>query len=300
MKTEETSGVMVERTLPPVNIPSGYNYIGVFLTLECNLHCSYCINRFTNLDTDRRGLTGAEWLSGLNRLVAQADLPISLQGGEPTLHNDFFAIVNGIRPDLNIDLLTNLETDLEAFMAEISPERMRRDAPYASIRVSFHPETMRIGQLAAKVERLLSAGYSVGIWGVLHPAWEREVLAAQEYCCSRGIDFRTKDFLGDYEGKIYGTLSYADACDRRLPRQVECRTTELLIGPDGEIFRCHSDLYAGRSPLGNILDPDLAIENRFRNCDCYGFCNPCDVKLKTNRFQNFGHTSVEILPEERS
>jgi hypothetical protein len=30
---------------------------------------------------------------------------------------------------------------------------------------------------------------------------------------------------------------------------------------------------------------------------CYNFgdCNPCDVKIKTNRFQEYGHTSVEII-----
>ena len=32
----------------------------------------------------------------------------------------------------------------------------------------------------------------------------------------------------------------------------------------------------------------------FRPCEFYGDCNPCDVKVKTNRFQIFGHTSVEM------
>jgi len=281
-------------TLPPVIIPPDYNYIAAFLTFDCNLGCSYCINRFDELAVGRRLLGGAEWLAGLNRLVASCDLPVTLQGGEPTLHPDFFSIVNGLRPDLHIDLLTNLEFTPERFMAEIPPGRMRREAPYASIRVSYHPQNMRIAPLAAKVELLLSAGYSVGIWGVLHPEQERDVLAAQDYCLDRGIDFRTKAFLGEYEGKMYGEFSYADACDRKVKKIVRCRTTELIIGPDGGIYRCHSDLYAGREPVGNILDPELAITGDFRRCDCYGFCNPCDVKLKTNRFQSFGHTSVEI------
>jgi hypothetical protein len=282
-------------TLSPVIMPTACNYIGIFLTLDCNLGCSYCINRFGDLSADRRLLTGAEWLVGLNRLMAASDLPVTLQGGEPTLHPDFFSIVNGIKPDLNIDLLTNMELDPERFMAEIPPGRMEREAPYASIRVSYHPETMLIEPLAAKVELLLAAGYSVGIWGVLHPKHEAEVIAAQGYCLDRGIDFRTKEFLGEYEGKMYGEFSYPDACDRKINKIVRCRTTELIIGPDGGVYRCHSDLYAGRDPVGSILDPELVLTGGFRRCDCYGFCNPCDVKLKTNRFQTFGHTSVEIV-----
>ena len=36
-----------------------------------------------------------------------------------------------------------------------------------------------------------------------------------------------------------------------------------------------------------------------RPCDVYGHCNPCDIKVKTNRFQEFGHTSVQIeFPED--
>lgn len=280
--------------LAPFIVPQTYNYIAVFLTLHCNLRCSYCINRFGELSPSRRLLSGQEWVDGLNRIVSSSDLPVTLQGGEPTLHPDFPAIVNGIRPDLNIDLLTNLELDLHRFQELIPPERMRRDAPYASIRVSYHPEVMAIKPLAAKVRLLLDAGFSIGIWGVLHPDWQQEIVRAQEYCTALGIDFRTKDFLGEHAGVMHGSYSYPDACQGQGNRPVGCRTSELIIGPDGGIYRCHSDLYAGREPVGNILDRELKITTDFRRCDCYGLCNPCDVKLKTNRFQSFGHTSVEI------
>jgi hypothetical protein len=44
------------------------------------------------------------------------------------------------------------------------------------------------------------------------------------------------------------------------------------------------------------LDEDFTQEkvDEFRDCYYYGSCNPCDVKVKTDRFQKFGHTSVEI------
>ena len=59
------------------------------------------------------------------------------------------------------------------------------------------------------------------------------------------------------------------------------------------VYQCHHDLYENFPSVGNILDPEFQIEEAFRNV-MFWFCNPCDVKIKTNRFQQFGHTSVEI------
>jgi MoaA/NifB/PqqE/SkfB family radical SAM enzyme len=239
-------------------------------------------------------MSGEEWVRGLNRLISRSDLPVTLQGGEPTLHPDFIAIVNGIKPELRIDLLTNLEVDLGHFMTKIEPSRIRRDAPYASIRVSYHPEVMDIESLAMRVVSLQDAGYHVGIWGVLHPCHNEEIMRAQDYCTALGIDFRIKEFLGEHNGSMYGNLYFPDACDQQTHQPVECRTTELLIGPGGDVYRCHADLYQDRHAVGHILDPHFFINDTFRICDNYGSCNPCDVKHKTNRFQEYGHTSVEI------
>lgn len=275
-------------------MPERYNYIGVFLTLACNLRCSYCINRVGELHHSGGRLSGEEWLVALNRLQTRSDLPITLQGGEPTLHPDFYKIVNGLRPDLAVDLLTNLQFDADEFMAKIAPSRLRRRAPYASIRVSYHPESMELEPLMVKVLKLLAGGYSVGVWGVEHPAWRLEIARAAEACRAAGIDFRRKEFLGSYRDRWYGTYKYQDSFGGGKSRRVECRTSELLVGPDGRVCRCHSDLYSGRDGVGNLLNHGFLVEDRFRTCGFYGECNPCDVKLKTDRFQKFGHTSVEI------
>ena len=279
-------------------IPESHNYIAAFLTLGCNLTCSYCINHFGTTGPGARLLTGEEWVEGLNRIVSRTDLPITLQGGEPTIHKDFIHILNNLKPELNVDLLTNLQFDIEQFMSEVSPERIKRDAPYASIRVSYHPEVMELDPLMDSVLRLQDGGYSIGIWGVMHPSQAEEIERAQKECIKNGIDFRQKEFLGEFEGRMYGTFRYRGACDKIERQSVMCKTTELIIGPEGGIYRCHSDLYEGRIPVGSILDPDFHIEEIYRPCDHFGHCNPCDVKVKTNRLQQSGHTSVEIkVPE---
>jgi len=277
-----------------LKIPERYNYIAVFLTLACDLQCPFCINRFSN-DVERYPvLPGEQWIEGLNRLVSRPDLPVTLQGGEPSLHPDFHAIVNGLRDDLNIDILTNLQFDTDAFMTAVPPGRVRRDAPYASIRVSYHPGQTDLEALVVNVRTMLDRGYSVGVWAVEHPGYADEVAQAREAWEDDGIDFRVKEFLGTHDGRLYGTYKYPEALAGEALRPVKCRTSELIVGPTGEVYRCHADLYRGRPPVGSILDDAFRIEDIYRPCDCFGLCNPCDVKIKTNRFQEFGHTSVDI------
>lgn len=275
-------------------IPKTYNYIAVFLTFRCNYRCSYCINYFEVERLPKGELSGKDWIKGINRILSRDDLPVTLQGGEPTVHKDFYYIINHIKPQLNIDILTNLQFDIDEFIRNVEPGKVNRKAPYASIRVSYHSEVMDLEETIQKTLKMLKAGFSIGIWGVLHPKQKDIILKAQDKCKELGIDFRTKEFLGEYEGKLFGTYLYEGACAKVDKKRVLCKTTELIIGPNGNIYRCHSDLYANREPIGNLLDPDFKIEDKYRICDYYGHCNPCDIKIKTNRFQQFGHTSVKI------
>jgi hypothetical protein len=278
-----------------LKIPERYNYIAVFLTLACNLRCPFCINRFSDEVKRYPVLPGDRWIEGLNRLVSRPDLPVTLQGGEPSQHPDFHTIVNGLRDDLNIDILTNLQFDVDRLLASVPPGRVRRDAPYASIRVSYHPGQMDMPALVLRVQKLLEHGYSVGVWAVGLPGYVQDVELARQACLRAGIDFRVKEFLGVHDDRLHGTYKYPGALAGEALRTVRCRTSELIVGPTGDVFRCHADLYRGRPPVGSILDPEFQIEDIYRPCDCFGLCNPCDVKLKTNRFQKFGHTSVDIV-----
>ncbi len=280
--------------MKPINVPDSYNYIGVFLTFACNLRCSYRINHFEGGLASRKMISGKDWVGLLNRINSRPDLPVSLQGGEPSLHPDFIYIVNNIKPELNIDILTNLSFDIDAFMKAVGPKRVRRDSPYASIRVSYHPETMKLDETVGKVLKMLGEGYSVGIWSVLHPQYQEHILKAQEECRQKGIDFRTKEFLGEHNGKLYGAYRFEDACAKKNKKKVMCRTTEFLIDPQANVFRCHHDVYKGIDSIGTLFDENFQIDNKYRDCQYYGFCNPCDIKVKTNRFQQYGHTSVDI------
>lgn len=288
----------VEKPLPDIAINDDCNYIAVFLTMACQYRCSYCINEFGSNRKKWHTIAGRQWVEGLTRLAnldrPDGPVPVTLQGGEPSLHPDFYHIVNNLPERIKIDVLTNLAFDVEEMIEKVDPARLRRDAPYASIRVSYHPDQVELDELLAKTHRLLGAGFHVGIWAVLHPSQGELVLAAQRRALAEGIDFRTKDFLGFAYGKLYGNYKYPEACFMQQSRSVLCRSTELLIAPDGGLHRCHHDLYDAAEPIGNILAAEFQMTEEYRPCDCYGHCNPCDIKVKTNRLQQFGHTSVDI------
>lgn len=280
--------------MKPIVLPKDFNYIGVFLTFACQLKCPYCINRHGTVALHRpKQLTGDQWIEGLSRIQATNDLPLTLQGGEPTLHTDFFQIVNSLQPG-TLDLLTNLEVDAEEFMRHIHPHTFHRKAKYASIRVSYHFDQTNYAHLMHKVADFMKKGYDIGVWEIDHPDYTKSVLDRQHAAKHWGIDYRIKEFLGPWKGRNYGTMAYSGAVGSNINRSCDCKTSEFLIAPDGNIYRCHSDLYAGLNAIGHILSPRPLHLGEFRPCNRYGQCNACDIKITTNRFQEYGHSSVEI------
>lgn len=288
--------------LPSITPKEHHNYVAFFLTLACNLACPYCINlhninnRFKQ--AGQRAMDVRDWIRSANRLILRTDLPLTLQGGEPTLHPGFYRFVNEVKPELKMDLMTNLMFDVNVFIKDVPLWRFTREAPYAAIRASYHPGQNDINDLIVKTLKLQDAGFRVGLYGIEHPdpQLRDHIQKTQRRCLDLGLDFRMKEFLGEYGGKMYGTFKYDGCVGGQQLRKCECRTTEIIVDPAGYVFRCHSDLYNGRAPIAHILDEAFteASIDEFRSCDVYGCCNPCDVKVKTNRFQVFGHTSVEI------
>lgn len=283
----------------PITIPDNYNYLAFFINLNCNLACHYCINLneegSSRKSVHRKPMNGKEWAEAINRLqIERDDMPITLQGGEPTLHKDFFEIINGVRPDIKLDLLTNFMFDVDAFIQNIPPERFTRDAKYAAIRVSYHPGQNDIDDLILKAKKMADAGFYVGIYSVMVPSNQIHIMGIQERCHNEGIDFRVKEYLGFDGQNWHGTYRYPEAISQKVEKYCDCKTSELIVGPTGDVYRCHSDLYESRAPIGYILDPEFKIEEVHRPCYVFGHCNPCDIKIKTNRHQEFGHTSVDI------
>lgn len=261
---------MLQKLSPPPSL----NYIAVFLTMDCNLNCSYCIN-----DPEQRGerrkvfeirsglkseLSPDQWVEALSRLPRRDDLPITFQGGEPTIYAKGLglgAILSGV--DCAAHLLTNLVYTPQGFSSRLRGQigKFKRTMPYPSIRVSYHAKELQrlwgdqafkklvdncvdLGALGLKVS---GADSDVGIYMVDHP---ENVLTDEMLAYAEGkVPVLVKDFLGVHDGELYGQYAYPYSTDliaRKLhPKtlECECRTTELLIDPLGFVWRCHYFLY---------------------------------------------------------
>lgn len=293
----------LQTALPEVMVPVDTDYIGIYLTNRCFLTCPYCITNqnqpFINLKLFRE-LEAGEWVEALNRLCLPPGLPLSFQGGEPFLHKGIWEILEQVRH--KVDILTALPPQVtpEALRRLKTLQWNRRESPYPTIRVSYHHGQNDYKKLVERI-RDLQEIVSIGLFHIEHPGYPEMTEQIRDYARRHGVEFRTKAFLGEWQGRVYARYKYPDACaGRPLRPRVLCRNTVLPVGPDGQIYRCHSDLYARRAEgvIGQVLDPDLRLDHRHRVCAFYGACSPCDVKIKTNHLQQDGYTSVDILFDE--
>jgi len=287
------------KSFSQVIIPKETDYVGVYLTNRCFLSCPYCITNIfnpyinTNLQSE---LSSSDWISSINRLRLPEGVPVTLQGGEPFLHKGIWEILENIQH--KADILTALPVNVnpDAFKALKTLDWNKRDAPYPTIRVSFHHGQNDYRDLINRIKELQEI-VSIGLFHIEHPEYPDLTEEVREYAKKQGVEFRTKIFLGIWEGKVYGRYKYKDASSgHQIGKEVQCRNTVLPIGPEGTIYRCHSDLYADRKDLaiGCITDPDLEIKHMHRKCLSYGLCSPCDIKIKTNHLQQDGYCSVDI------
>jgi len=300
-----------------IKVPKEFNYISAFLTFRCNLACKYCLNDYEkDFSRKREELSGKQWIDALNSL--ETEIPLTFTGGEPFVHKDFIDIIKNLNPKHKIDILTNLYSNsenfkktLERFIEEINPEKINRNIPYSPIRVSYHPEQMTEPELLIEnIKKLQNNGFRIGVYAVNSPFPKdaAKITQMQFRCLNEGVDFRIKDFVGLYKGKdrferpfsvLYGDYSkYPDSVFQEKTKQVLCRTPELLIAPNGDMHKCHRDLYSQEFPIGNITSPDFKLEYKYRECDKYGKCHPCDVKGKTSHKQELGYTTVCIKDKE--
>jgi MoaA/NifB/PqqE/SkfB family radical SAM enzyme len=274
-----------------------YVYAELYLTFRCPYSCPYCINAYSGISRDRSELGEDQWVQAISA-IKWGSMPVTIGGGEPTVHKGFYGIVHRCgEAGVRFDVLTNLTFDVDAFVKNVNPQHLSRsnNKGYKSIRVSYHPTQSNPYELVHNAEYLQENGFSIGIFGLNHPDNMVKNIEMSELCRKHQVYFFIKDYLGPYKGVTMGMYRYPDAiAGGRKPCM--CQTSELLVSPTGDVFKCHRDLYANELSVGNIVD---GVPGRiFRRCSLLGQCNPCDVKMKTNRFFSDGHSSVQIEPVE--
>ena len=289
------------KPLSPIKIPGHFDYVGVYLTNRCFLSCEYCITNhnnvfFINNKNYGKELSTEDWIKGLNRFQLPRGVPITLQGGEPFLFSGIWSILeNSLAP---VDILTALPPNvtLDKIKSLKTLRWNQREAPYPTIRVSYHKGENDYRKLIPRIAELQEI-VSIGLFHINHPGYPEETEKIKLLSEKFKIDFRVKEYLGLYDGKMYGNYLYPDAVSGKIMREkVFCKNSVVPIGPTGFIYRCHSDLYNERHKLAlaHILNEEVEIKDEFLPCNFYGLCSECDFKIKTNHEQIYGYTSAEI------
>jgi len=290
---------------------------------RCNYRCPYCI---TGPDHDRR----RAWEPGpfhriIDRLVA---LPASIEalelgvGGEPLLSSDILDGVRRLALSRNIDAV-NLVTNLSPPLAAL--EDWLGDLPAAKLgfACTYHPsDAGDLGAFVAKVRALGSLGPGVVAGCVAYPPnlpLVGELRAAAE---AAGLPLFVNAFVGEYGGRSYPAayteaeraflrpLVYAEhdweyLFTPRTTRGEPCGAgcSAVMIGPNGDCFRCTYEYNRGLAPLGNLLrDGGLRLFDRYLPCPaehCFCTAETTSTARFEARYRRAGHFRLYV-PRDRA
>ncbi len=281
---------------------------GVFLSLDCNLNCHYCIQR---ISLPARPLanypirSGKEWVEALNAIINRAQKrflrrrrikKLSILGGEPTVYPDFLYVVNNLDKNWKVTVTSNFdspffERDVRFFKQQVKNKaRLRFNG-------SLHFVRTPIKRFIANAQKLRSAGICVHtLFVVAHPGHLRQALEYRGELSKIHPRVKLQRFLGHYQGKLYPQENdylarqeqkdgisdyslYREAFGQNGSAPIFCHSDKVLIAPNGNIYNCHYKVYtAHKDKMGNLFEDELRVRipRQYFLCQDFGFCNPCD------------------------
>ncbi|MCP4153076.1 MAG: hypothetical protein GY757_35415, partial [bacterium] len=172
----------------------------------------------------------------MNRMELPKDVPVTLQGGDPFLYKGIWELLDNL--EHKADILTALPPFIkkEDFLNLKILDWNKRNAPYPTIRVSYHKGQNDYKELIERIAELQDI-VSIGLFYLEHPAYSlQEIKELEQYALKYKVELRKKEFLGVWQGKQYGNLLYPDAAaGKRTAKIVKCKNTVVPIAPDGSI-----------------------------------------------------------------
>jgi len=248
------------------------------LTHTCNLRCGFCCNRKTE---DHAPLALDEWRRVISELRALGTLYVTLTGGEPLAHPDFFEIASVVREQhMAIRLLTN-----GTLIDEGTADRIAALHPL-SVELSLHGATAATHDVATGVPGSFKAlwhaidllderGVALALKTLITRSNAREVTDIASVAQDRGLPIRVDPKImsrddGD-QGvvvhavhdedleELYRTLHRLGVAPtvERAPAGLNCGLghSTLAVDPNGEVFPC---VLWRSSSFGMVRDHSLA------------------------------------------
>lgn len=230
------------------------NRIRIYLTLQCNLRCPYCVNRAFEPLPDFGTVAPERWIKAINRIRRN----VIFTGGEPFLYPGLIDLVNGVDKRIEVKIYSNLTQDVTDFI-----KRVRRAVLFFG---SYHPSSGPPELVLTNIEKLASVSQ---FNGVVHSiAWSGHLLArAQSVLASSRWRFTIE---GDQK------VTYAEMSDRTQRRSARCSNKNILVAPNGVRHPCVSTLLRNVFPQENILSKNPTSTTVTVRCPDWGRCAACD------------------------
>ena len=280
---------------------------GVFLTLHCNLHCHYCIQKISSPQVPLAQYklhSGKEWVEALNAIDNRTQKrflrrrrikKLSILGGEPTIYPDFLYVVNNLDKNWKITVTSNFDSPF--FGQETKDFRQIKNKGRLRFNGSLHFIQTPIERFIANVRKLKKAGINVHtLFIVAHPAYLSKVFGYKKQLLKIHPRVKLQRFLGFHQGKLYPQESdcnieqeqkdgisnyklYQEAFSQKKTSPIFCHSDKVLIAPNGDIHNCHYKVYTGhKDKMGNLFNDEVRVHipREYFPCRDFGFCNPCD------------------------
>ncbi|MCX7704380.1 MAG: radical SAM protein [Planctomycetota bacterium] len=235
----------------------------IYPTLECTLHCPYCVNLHPDGGKHLKDFTllsPEKWIEILNRI----NRPVVITGGEPFLYKGLEKIVNGLNPELPVSIYTNLTLDVSKFLASTKKENL-------SFYCSYHSGAGSPEKFLENLIMLRDAGVNFYTHGIYASSQKEEVSEAKRFFRRHGFRFN----LDVDQRKLYKCAS------KKFRKKVRCTKRMILIAPDGRRYQCVSKAVRMKDPLEDLTKEDLKDETVTSICNDYGYCAPCDALGET-------------------
>lgn len=238
------------------------NKLRIYLTLECNLKCLYCVNDcHGDIPKGLFSTVPAEkWIEAINREKRD----VIFTGGEPTLYPGLIDVLNGIDPKIHIKLYSNLMWSpkvMDRYIHEIS-----RDV---ELYLSFHSSSKNPQRFIDNAIKLKQSGKFNAVVHTVDTPENREFI---ETALEQFKEHHITLIVDDDQGEVYD-----EASSQEFRKSVICSKKLILISPNGDRFQCVSKMVRAADPLENIFDGPLNDPLVVRDCDDYGYCAPCDM-----------------------
>jgi MoaA/NifB/PqqE/SkfB family radical SAM enzyme len=248
------------------------------LTYRCNWRCVFCYNP---RHSDIRRMSAAEWTHVLDDLRSIGAFNVTLTGGEPLTHPEFFAIVEAARErSFAVRLFTN------GSLIDETVARRLASLYVTSVEMSLHGATAATHEAAtlnqgsfeallAAVAHLKSAGISPRLKAPVTRLNEHEIDGMLALARDLDVTFRLDAQITPRDDGSLEPLSYRASADAiRRVMQIAADTgslhkpgiedarancglgrTTLAIDPDGNVYPC---MQWRQSALGNVRETRLA------------------------------------------